>query len=265
MRALLRIRAEAILRIVRDGDVVIRRADDLAAAHLSAGIAVGAVFGTGLREVRRVASGGNVVDRTAERGAAVAQGVRAAEDFEILDGERFDGLHVEAAVGEVQRDAIEHQLEAAPVERALNAGATDGEAGFIGAEARLHEDAGDVFEGVLHGGDAARLELRRRDDARAARDGLDLLQRLRGSRHGARGGAGVFLLTGHDDLGQLHSAGRFVRGGLCRQCQRASEERQRRGQQASGGGGTMFRGLFHMFSDWNCRDAGQKWCSVRAD
>ncbi len=60
-------------------------------------------------------------------------------------------MEVEAAVCDVHGDAVLHQFEAASVEGSLDSGATDGDTGFFGAEARLDEHAGRVIEDVLEG------------------------------------------------------------------------------------------------------------------
>src|SRR5690606_9263438 len=94
----------------------------------------------------------------AEGRRAEGEGVGAAPDADVRGGERFDGLHVEAAVGEVERNAVLEDADAATVEGALEAGAADGEAGFVGAEAGLRDDAGGEREGVVERGGAAAEE-----------------------------------------------------------------------------------------------------------
>ena len=54
----------------------------------------------------------------------------------MVGGQWLDGLEVEAAIGKVDRRAILHQQQAASMEGALQAGATNGQARFLGAEAR---------------------------------------------------------------------------------------------------------------------------------
>ena len=101
------------------------------------------------------------------------EGVAAADNLDVLGGEGFDGLHVEAAVGQIQRHAVLQQFQAAAVEGPLKSGAADGDAGLIGTKARLSEDAGGVVEHVLQGGGTASLEFLGGDDGGTARDLAD--------------------------------------------------------------------------------------------
>ena len=94
----------------------------------------------------------------------------------MASGLRIDGLHFKAAIGEIQRHAILHEPDAAPLEGALDAGAADGEAGFIRTEARLHEHTRSEIQRILQrDGPPAQVVLRIHDRRAASRGGSDLL------------------------------------------------------------------------------------------
>ncbi len=122
-------------------------------------------------ERRRAASGRtHEVDRAAERRGAVLQRVRAAEDLDVARGERLDRLEVATAVGLIEIDAVLQQFESAQMERPLQTRAAHRQARFLGAEARLHEDAGRIAECVGQGARALLAIALRIDDGRAAGD-----------------------------------------------------------------------------------------------
>ncbi len=147
--------AETVLARVGEAGVGVERARGRAAGDGGAAVREGADLGAGESAGGGAAGVGDVVDGAAEGGAAVGEGVGPAPDRDVGGGGGLDGLHVEAAVGEVERHAVLEHAHAAPVKGALQAGAADGEAGLVGAEAGLGDDAGREGEGVGEGGRAA--------------------------------------------------------------------------------------------------------------
>ncbi len=65
------------------------------------------------------------------RRAAVLQRVRASAHFRVRESQRFDSLEVAAAVGERDRHSVLHEVDAAHVERALQARAANRQARFF--------------------------------------------------------------------------------------------------------------------------------------
>src|SRR5207253_640078 len=80
---------------------------------------------------RGVAGRRHEVDRAAERRGAVGEPVAALEDLDRADRQRVDLVEVAGAVGEVHRDAVLEDLDAAQVEAAGDAGAADREAQLL--------------------------------------------------------------------------------------------------------------------------------------
>lgn len=132
--------AEAILREMGEAEEVVVFSRDTTGGEESAD-------GTETSELRAggerrgvIARWGDEVDGTAQCGGAELERVRATVDFDGLRNEGFDGLEIEAAVRDVHGYAVLHEFQAAAVEGALNAGTTNGDAGFFGPESWLNED-----------------------------------------------------------------------------------------------------------------------------
>ena len=172
---LLRPVAIAVLGGVGGRDVVVDVAAHAAGRPEHLVVLPAPQFAAQTDEVGRETGVRDEVDRPAERGRAVLERVRAAEDLDVLHAEGFDRLHVEAAVGEVQGHTVLHQDDPPAVERALDAGAADRDARLVGAEARLHEHAGRVGQRVRQGRAPAGLVGSRVDDLGAAGNAPDVL------------------------------------------------------------------------------------------
>ncbi|MNF71746.1 hypothetical protein D3C84_537030 [compost metagenome] len=152
-----RVVAVAVLGVVVEADESIPVAEVLGEGAVQALVVEAAGFGAQGGRWRGLPAGGDEVDGTAQVGRAIAPGVGAAQDFDVVGGQGLDGLEVEAAVGQVDRCAVLHQQQATTVEGALQAGAADRQTRLLGAEARLDEDAGGQPEGILQGAAAATL------------------------------------------------------------------------------------------------------------
>ncbi|MNF51322.1 hypothetical protein D3C84_326400 [compost metagenome] len=200
--------AEAVLGIVVDAQVGVPGAEVLGHRAEQPLVVEAASLHAQVDRRGRLPGRRDEVDRPAEVGRAVAPGVGAAQHLDVVGGQRFDGLEVEAAVGQVDRRAVLHQQQAAAVEGALQAGAADRQARLLGAEARLDEHPGGQAQGVLQGAAAPALVGFGVDNAGAAgylRE-LDALFRQRG-----RGWVARLALT-YDDGLQLDLFG-LGRGG----------------------------------------------------
>ncbi len=113
----------------------------------------------------------------------------------MVRGQRIDRLHVESAIGEVQRHAVLKHANAAAVKRALHARAADRNARLVRAETRLRDHAGREREGVCHRAGTATQVAVRLDDFRGTRSFRQFLAALGGGGHGL----GNVFLTGLDD------------------------------------------------------------------
>lgn len=83
-------------------------------------------------------------------------------------------MEIEAAVRDVHGHAVLHEFQAAAVEGALDAGTTDGDAGFFCSEPWLNKDARRVVEDVFEGGGFSAFVGFGIDDVDAAGDGFQL-------------------------------------------------------------------------------------------
>ena len=152
---LLRMRAVAILLQAGETEVAVGVVGHTGDRQLFARVAESARFQACIERRSVEAGRRNEVDRAAQRGGAVFERVRAPIYLDEARSQRFDRLHVERAVGEVQRHAVLQHLDAAAVEGALDAGTADRNARLLGTEARLHEHAWRIPERIGQRADAA--------------------------------------------------------------------------------------------------------------
>ena len=140
-----------------------------------------------VRAERRVGGRRHEVHCATERGRAEGERVAALVDLDRAQAQRIDLVEVAAAVGEVERNAILQEFDAADMEAAGDAGAADREAHLL-AVALLHEHAGHVFQHVAHSVGVAVPERRGIDEGDRADGGVHR-RPLRGhARHGERAG-----------------------------------------------------------------------------
>ncbi len=148
LRVLLGVVAIAALEELAAADEGISVAPVKADAGRGARVAVAAGLDPRVDAGCVAAAQADEVDRAAERGGAEGGRVGAAVDLDVAGGEWLDRLHVEAAVGEVERHTILEQQQAATMEGALQARAADRDARLLGAKARFGEDAGTAAQGI---------------------------------------------------------------------------------------------------------------------
>jgi hypothetical protein len=189
---LLSVISVAVLALVGEAGVGIERVACAAGGDGGAGVVPGADFEAGEAAGVGAAGAGDVVDRAAEGGGADGEGVTSAQHLDAGGGGGLEGLHVEAAIGEVDGHAVLEHDDAAAVEGALETGAADGEAGLIGAEAGLGKHAGRERKGVGEGAGAA-IKIARGIDYfsaawHAGKGFAGVGERARGERGGAFGG-----------------------------------------------------------------------------
>ena len=133
---------------------------------------------------RRAASGrGDGIDRAAQRRSAQPQRIAATIDLQMLENLRVEFLKVAIIVGQVDRNAILQQGQAAHVEAARQARTTDRDANLL-PEARLGIDAGREGERVAQGDGQLILKIVGGHDIDAARCALDAGGGFLGKRAG---------------------------------------------------------------------------------
>ena len=122
---LARVIAKTVLGIVGEAQVGIPVAKVFSHRPEDALVIETARFGAQLHRGRGLAGGRDEVDRTTQVGSTIAPGVGPAHDLDMVQGNRLDGLKVTTAIRQVEWRAVLHQQDAALVEGALQARATD--------------------------------------------------------------------------------------------------------------------------------------------
>ena len=154
---LARVIAETVLGIIGEAQVGIPIAKVFSHRTEDALVIKAAGLGAQLHLGRGLAGGRDKVDRPAQVGGAIAPGVGAAHDLDMVQGNRLDALEVTTAIGQVQRCAVLHQQDAALVEGALQPRTTNRQTRFLGAGARLDIHARGLAQGILRRAGAAGL------------------------------------------------------------------------------------------------------------
>ena len=187
-----------VLDEVREAGVVVGRPRRKPTADLPPQITEGTQFETGLKWTGVPARRAHEIHRPSQRGTAIAQGIGAAPHLDVPGRQGLDGLHVDAAVGQIQRDTILKDLQAATMEGALKAGTANGNARLLRAKPRLNVDPRREVESITQGGGAALAHRRAIDKGCATGDSGQL---RRGSAHRRHGESG-FRHTLHHNFGQ---------------------------------------------------------------
>ena len=195
-------------RKMRQAHIVVERPHDRSTRQQRPVGIVAAILETGIEQRSIIPRVGDEIHRAAERGRAIFQSIRSAKNLDRLRGQRLDHLEIETSVRKVDRNAVLQELEPAPMKGALDARTTDGNAGLLRAESRLHENARRIIQGVLHRGGAAVFVILRIDDLARTGDFRDLLAK------GADRGIGQRLGFGADH-GFRENRGRGRLWGWC--------------------------------------------------
>ena len=219
--------AVTVLDGVREAGVGVGGPRRESAADLTAQVAEGTELEARLERAGIPTRRAHEINCASERGAAVAQGIGPAPHLDVAGRQRFDGLHVHATIGQIQRHTVLEDLQAPTVKGPLQAGSPNGNAGLLGAEARLDIDAGGEIEGVPEGGSAA-LTDRFAFDERGAAGHLG--QGGRGGGHRRHGKSG-FGLPLDQHLGQASGFGGLEHG--------SSQDGGDTGRNGNGGKGTI--------------------------